>query len=46
MMKELTMEKHEEDLVDLGEIVIETKGPPAGQGDVIGLQQQTGLSND
>lgn len=40
------MEKYEEELIDLGEIEIETKGPALGQGDVIGLQLPTGLTND
>lgn len=41
------MKTHEEDgLIDLGDIATETKGPPAGSGDVIGQQQLTGLTDD
>ncbi|WP_150131245.1 benenodin family lasso peptide [Sphingobium yanoikuyae] len=40
------METHDEDLIDLGEIAAETKGPALGQGDVIGLQLPTGLTDD
>ncbi|SEK03949.1 hypothetical protein SAMN05518849_1324 [Sphingobium sp. AP50] len=40
------MEKHEEALIDLGEIAAETKGPPAGSGDIVGQQQLTGLTDE
>lgn len=42
------MERHieEEGLIDLGEVTIETKGPPAGAGDVIGQQRLSGISDE
>ncbi len=41
------MQMHEDEgLIDLGEITTETKGPPAGSGDVIGQQQLMGLTDD
>lgn len=41
------MNTHEDDdLVDLGEITSQTKGPPAGSGDVIGQQRLMGLTDE
>lgn len=41
------MKTHEEEgLIDLGDISTETKGPPAGSGDVIGQQRLMGLTDE
>lgn len=41
------MDRHEEDaLIDLGDATTETKGPPAGAGDVVGQQRIGGITNE
>ncbi|MBZ9648194.1 MULTISPECIES: benenodin family lasso peptide [Sphingomonadaceae] len=43
---EKTVERRNDDMIDLGAISVETKGPGLGQGDEIGLQNPVGLSDD
>ncbi|CCW19660.1 hypothetical protein EBBID32_40290 [Sphingobium indicum BiD32] len=42
------MERHidNDGLIDLGDATIETKGPPAGAGDVIGQQRLAGITDE
>jgi hypothetical protein len=39
-------EQHDDDLIELGAVSVETKGPIALQGDTVGLQGNAGLSDD
>lgn len=43
---EKTVERLNDELIDLGAVSVETKGPGLGRGDDMGLQNPTGLSDD